>query len=233
MEITWYGGSCFRLRDKNTNVTALADPYMPDPRFQNLQVKADLITVSRLDLELRNIVPNVRTPPYIIEGPGEYEIRGCFVRALWNVANDDLVRVAEGDGPRGLVFSFVMDGVSICHLGQLGMPLEAPVVEAISPVDILIMPPGGIGKLTDTEAAKILSDVSPKVVILMDYASNGSWGGDANQISSFLEEAGLDRREPVPSLSLTTTSLPGDKTELVFLESRTKEKRPTGARSLP
>ena len=67
----------------------------------------------------------------------------------------------------------------------------------------------------------------------MDYASNSSWDGDASQVSSFIEEAGLDRREPVPSLSLTTTSLPGDKTELVFLESRTKEKRPTGARSLP
>ena len=233
MEITWYGGSCFRLRDKNTNATVLADPFMPDPRFQNLQMKADLVTVSRIGLELRNIVPNVRIPPYVIEGPGEYEVRGCFVRALWNVANDDLIRGAEENGPYGLVCNFVIDGVSICHLGQLETPLEAPLIEEISPLDILIMPPGGIGKLTDNEAAKIVSELSPKVVILMDYASNSSWDGDASQVSSFIEEAGLDPRESAPSLNLTAAGLPNDKTELVFLESRTKEKRPTGARSLP
>ena len=95
MEIAWYGSSCFRLRDRNT--IALADPYRPDPKFQNLQIKTDLISVSQPSRELRSIVANVRKSPYVINRPGEYEVGGIFVNAVWSGPDNDQ---PDGAAPR-------------------------------------------------------------------------------------------------------------------------------------
>ena len=225
MEIAWYGSSCFRLRDRNT--IALADPYLPDPKFQNLQIKTDLITVSRPSRELRNIVPNVRKPAYVIDGPGEYEVGGIFVNAVWNGQNN-----GQPDGALpSLICTFAIDGVAICHLGQLEAPPSKEILEAITPVDVLIIPPGGRDKLSGVQAARIVSATSPKVVIPMEYASGERENGD-DGIDSFLREAGLEAADPVPAVSYSRTTLPDDKTETVILESRTRRKKPAGARSL-
>jgi L-ascorbate metabolism protein UlaG (beta-lactamase superfamily) len=232
MEITWYGGSCFRLRDKNT--IALADPYPPGSKFQNLQIKTDLVTVSQPGLELRNIVSNVRTSPYVIDGPGEYEVGGVFVNAVRNVASTHQLNGADADAPPSLICTFAIDGVSICHLGRLESPPSTELVESITPFDVLIVPTGGGSGFSGAEAAKIVSATSPRVVIPMDYAPNGREQDSGDRTESFLEEAGLEAGEPVSVISLSRTSLPDD-TETVLLESRTraKGKKPAGARSLP
>ena len=224
MEIAWYGSSCFRLRDRNT--IALADPYLPDPKFQNLQIKTDLISVSQPSRERRNVVPNARKSYYVIDGPGEYEVGGIFVNAVWNGPN------GRTDGaPPSLICTFAIDGVAICHLGQLEAPPSKELLEAITPVDVLIIPPGGRGKLSGVQAARIVSATSPKVVIPMEYApGERENGGDG--IDSFLREAGLEAGEPVSAISLSRTTLPDDKTETVLLESRTRQKKPAAARSL-
>ena len=224
MEIAWYGGSCFRLRDRNT--IALADPYLPDSKFQNLQIKTDLITVSSPNRELRNIVPNVRQSPYKIDGPGEYEVGGIFVNAVWDGINNGQTHGA----PPSLVCTFAIDGVAICHLGQLEAPLSKELLELITPVDVLIIPPGGRGKLGRVQAARIVSATSPKVVIPMEYTSGETENGGG--IDAFLREAGLEAGEPVNSVNLSRSNLPDDKTETVLLESRTRLKKPAGARSL-
>ena len=224
MEIAWYGGSCFRLRDRNT--IALADPYLPDSKFQNLQIKTDLITLSSPNRDLRNVVPNVRQSPYVIDGPGEYEVGGIFVNAIWDGANNGQTH----DAPPSLVCTFAIDGVAICHLGQLEAPLSKELLELITPVDVLIIPPGGRGKLGRVQAARIVSATSPKVVIPMEYTSGERENGGG--IDAFIREAGLEAREPVNSVNLSRSNLPDDKTETVLLESRTRLKKPAGARSL-
>ena len=227
MEIAWYGGSCFRLRDRNT--IALADPYPPDPKFQNLQIKTDLVTLSQPSRGLRNIVPNnARKSPYEIDGPGEYEVGGIFVSAVWNGANDG--------GPHGatpsLICTFAIDGVAICHLGQLEAPPSKELLESITPVDVLIIPPGRRGSLSRAQAARIVSATSPKVVVPMEYAS-GEHENGGDGIESFLREAGLEAGDRRPSYKLSRRSnLPDDKTETVLLESRTRPKKPAGARSI-
>jgi L-ascorbate metabolism protein UlaG (beta-lactamase superfamily) len=168
----------------------------------------------------------------VIDSPGEYEVGGIFVTAVWNVANRHQLNGADADVPPSLICTFAIDGVSICHLGQLEGPPSTELLESITPFDVLIIPPGGPGTLSGTEAAKIVSATSPKVVIPMEYAPNGREdGGDG--IKSFLDEAGLEPGEPISSISLSRASLPDDKTETVLLQSRTKEKKPAGARSLP
>ena len=226
MEIAWYGSSCFRLRDRNT--IALADPYRPDPKFQNLQIKTDLISVSQPSRELRSIVANVRKSPYVINRPGEYEVGGIFVNAVWSGPDNDQ---PDGAAP-SLICTFAVDGVSICHLGQLAAPPSKELLESITPFDVLIIPPGGRGKLSSAQAARIVSATSPKVVIPMEYApSEHENGGDG--IDSFLREAGLEAGAPVAAINLSRTTLPDDKTETVLLESRTRQKRPAAARSIP
>ena len=83
------------------------------------------------------------------------------------------------------------------------------------------------GVFTREEAAKLVATTSPKLVIPMAYGD----GAASEDIAAFLEEAGLEAQEPTSSITVTRSSLPEDKIETVILESRTKEKKSSGAMS--
>ena len=225
MEIAWFGRSCLRLRDRNT--IAVADPYLPGPDFQNLKIKTDLVTLSRSDGKLRTVVPNVRSKPYTIDGPGEYEVGGIFVTAVWNSSTSRDMNGSDRTRPPSLICTFVVDGVVVCHLGQIEEPPSDQVLKSITPFDVLTIPPGGRGAFTRVEAAKLVATTSPKLVIPMAYGD----GAASDDVAAFLEEAGLEAQEPTSAITVTRSSLPEDKIETVILESRTKEKKPSGAKS--
>lgn len=224
MEITWYGGSCFRLKDRNT--IALADPFLPDPRFQNLQIKTDLVTLSRRGPELRTLVPNDRKSVYFIEEPGEYEVGGIFVTAIVTSGSPN----GAAPGLSNLISLFRIENVTVCHLGELEEPPSPELLEQITPLDVLLIPHGGKGRLTKREAAKLISACSPDIVIPMGYASDSPEDTD-REIASLLEEAGLEKPEPLPALSVSRSSLLEDKTEVILLESKTKEKKPSAVKT--
>jgi L-ascorbate metabolism protein UlaG (beta-lactamase superfamily) len=66
-----------------------------------------------------------------------------------------------------------MDGVEICHLGDIGEPLSPMLAELIGSINILLIPVGG--KYTiDAELAKEYVDLlMPDVVIPMHYMCEG------------------------------------------------------------
>jgi len=224
MEITWYGGSCFRLRDRNT--IALADSYLPDPRFQNLQIKTDLATFSRPGLPLRTIVPNIRKTVFEVTRPGEYEVGGIFVSTFPSGTG---VNGTE-DAASVLVSLFVLDGTSVCHLGQLEEPLSGELAERLTPLDVLLIPHGGRGKLSKSAASDLVSALEPGVVIPMGYAGEAPEDTEKG-ISEFLEELGLPGPEPVAVLNVSRSSLPENRTEVMLLESKSKEKKPAASKN--
>ena len=85
MEITWYGQSCFRLRDYGRAV--VTDPYNPEIGLRVPRVTATLVTVSH-DHDDHNHVQALRGSPYVVAGPGEYEIGGIFVVGIATFHDD-------------------------------------------------------------------------------------------------------------------------------------------------
>jgi L-ascorbate metabolism protein UlaG (beta-lactamase superfamily) len=107
--------------------------------------------------------------------------------------------------------------VHICHLGDLGHLLTDEQLVELGPVDVLLVPVGGETTLTPAEAAEVVAQVGPKIVIPMHFAVDGA-SKDLAGPETFLHEMAA---EPIrqPKAQVTVSSLP-DETQVVVLEAR-------------
>ncbi len=162
-EFRWYGHNCFRIRGKDAVV--VTDPVGRDTGYKLEKQTADLVTVSSPLPEHTNLA--AIKPQYdTIEGPGEYEIHDVFVTGIRTHQDD------EGGKVRGhnTTYLIELEGMVICHLGDLGHTLSEEQAEAMTDVDILLVPAGS-PHLDPARAADVVSQIGPKVVIPMQYAT--------------------------------------------------------------
>jgi L-ascorbate metabolism protein UlaG (beta-lactamase superfamily) len=209
MEITWYGHACFRLRDKGA--TVVTDPYDPSIGYTLPRIRADIVTVSHSHAD-HNYVSGIKGAPKVVDGPGEYEIRGVFITGIATFHD----RKKGAQRGRNTVFLFEFNGLTICHLGDLGhVPTQAQV-EALSDVDILLIPVGGVSTIGASQAAEVISLVEPKIVIPMHYKTK-ALAIKLASVNRFLQEMGLKKLAAQESLKVTASTLP-EETQLVLLD---------------
>jgi L-ascorbate metabolism protein UlaG (beta-lactamase superfamily) len=214
MEITWYGHSCFRLKDRN--VTVITDPYdktlgLPLPR-----PKAEIVTISHASPHY-NHTDGVKGEFKIINSPGEYEIGGVFVTAL-NLKPATKGSKHDQAAANNNVFVFYMDSIVLCHLGNLAYVPTQNQVEDMDNIDVLMVPVGGHEGLTAAQAAELVSLIEPYIVIPMHYALPGI-SIKLDPVSKFLTEMGITKAETVASLKLAKPNLP-EETQIVLMEAK-------------
>lgn len=209
MEITWYGQSCFRLRDRLA--TAVTDPYDKSIGYTLPRVRADIVTVSH-DHPDHNYVQGVRGEPKIINGPGEYEVSGVFITGI-PTFHDRKKGASRG---RNTVFLFDFDGLTVCHLGDLGHVPTQSQVEALSDIDVLLIPVGSGPTINAAQAAEVISLLEPRLVIPMHYKTK-LVKAKLDRVSKFLKEMGLGKLATHESLKVTKSSLP-DETQVMLLD---------------
>jgi L-ascorbate metabolism protein UlaG (beta-lactamase superfamily) len=209
MEITWYGRACFRLRDKGA--TVVTDPYDQSVGYALPRVRADIVTVSHNHAD-HNYASGITGAPKVVDGPGEYEIKGVFITGIATFHD----RKKGAQRGRNTVFLFEFDGLTICHLGDLGhVPTQAQV-EALSDVDILLIPVGGVSTIAASQAAEVVSLLEPKIVIPMHYKTKALTLRLAS-VNRFLQEMGLKKLAAQESLKVTASTLP-EETQIVLLD---------------
>ena len=154
MEITWYGRACFRL--KGRDATVITDPCPPATGFVAGKHDVDLLTISH-DHPDHTYTRSI-TAGLTLTRPGEYEFSDLLVTGVRTFHD------GEGGGSRGenMVFTFEIDGVHVCHLGDLGHLLTDEQVHELGPVDVLLVPVGGETTLTPAEAAEVVSQIGPE-----------------------------------------------------------------------
>ena len=106
-----------------------------------------------------------------------------------------------------------MDGISIAHLGDLGHTLAAAIVDELDGVDILLIPVGGIYTIDAHQAAEVVSEIDPKIVIPMHYGRkelNQKQFSTLAPVSVFLKETGKDPVAPQNKLSISKDKLPAE-----------------------
>jgi L-ascorbate metabolism protein UlaG (beta-lactamase superfamily) len=89
----------------------------------------------------------------------------------------EVVAVAsEHDGAAGTargpntIFVFTLDGVRVCHMGDFGQPrLRPEQIEAIGPIDLLMVPVGAGPTLDGAGAAEAVGVLAPGWVVPMHY----------------------------------------------------------------
>lgn len=211
MEISWYGQSCFRLRSRG--LALVTDPYSPETGLKLPRLTANVVTVSH-DHEDHNYVKGVKGSPYVITGPGEYEVGGVFV---FGVATYHDARQGEERG-KNTAYLIEFEGVTICHLGDLGHALTQEQVEQLNGIDVLLIPVGGRTTLTGARAAEVVGVLEPKVVIPMHYKIRGL-EASLETANRFLKEMGVETPERMEALTITEGQYEeAEDTRVVLLE---------------
>lgn len=214
MDIYWLGQSCFKIKGKNT--TVIIDPF--DPAFTGLKLpkdmKADVVLSTHAHAD-HNFISAIADMPLIITGPGEYEKSGVSIIGIgtFHDKNQGTERGAN------TIYQIMIDGVSVVHLGDLGHVLTEGQLGGIDPVDILMIPIGNKYTLDAEDAAKVVSQLEPKVVIPMHYQIQDLKIEGLNGIEPFIKEMGAENIKPQPKLSVTRDKLPETTTVVVLNKS--------------
>ncbi|MSQ24063.1 MAG: lactamase [Chloroflexi bacterium] len=207
MEINWLGHSCFRLRGRNASL--ITDPYASSSGYALGTVSADIVTVSNSHPH-HSASLDVGGRPIVLDGPGEYEVKGVVVTAF----RTDLPRRTE-DALRNTAFIIEIDDVTICHLGDLGGVLTAEQIELSKEVNVLLIPVGGHCTIAPAQAAEVISQIEPKLIVPMHFATEVSTA-DLESVDHFLHEMGLTVTEPQARLVVTAASLPAEPTVTIL-----------------
>lgn len=209
MDITWYGHACFRLSERG--VVVVTDPFGEDLGYTRPRIRADAVTISHDHTGHNNRV-GFRGGPRFFGGPGEYEVNGAFITGIATY-HDGRSGAVRG---RNTVFVFQFDGVTVCHLGDLGHVPAQDEVEALSDVDVLLVPVGGLHTIDAPKAAEVISLIEPRLVIPMHYKTPVE-KARLQTVDKFLREMGLAPMPSQPELRVTKSSLPVE-TQAVVLD---------------
>lgn len=199
MDITWLGLACFRIRGNQAVV--ITDPFPPDSGYTLGKQTADIVTVSHQHPS-HSYVQGV-SGARIVKGPGEYEISSVLIIGL--TAYHDAVK-GQSRG-KNTVYLMEIDGVTICHLGDIGHVIDDKLLEEIGKIDILMLPVGGVTSITPAMAAETIRKMEPKIVLPMHYKTPAT-SRELEPVESFLKEMGQSTIEPKPKLNINKNNLP-------------------------
>ena len=200
MDIDWFGHACFRIREKG--VTVVTDPHPEGLGYERPRIRADVVTVSHPHPG-HSAVKGFRGSPRVLSAPGEYEIAGVFVTGVPTYHD-----AAEGsEQGQNVAFLLDFDGLTVCHLGDLGHSLTQEQVEAFDQVNVLLIPVGGANTLSGALAAEVVSVIEPKVVVPMHYKTP-LVSRELDGVERFLRAMGAGQVEPQETLRVRAGALP-------------------------
>ena len=207
MIITYYGAAFVKLQFGD--VVIGIDPISKDSSFKWGRFSSDIALVSSKHKDfsgVENLAFGEKTP-FLIDGPGEYEIKGISIRGfLTNSKYDEKDRT-------NTVYYIGLEDMKICHLGALSEPvLSAEAKEEMQNIDVLFVPIGGKGLLTPEKASKICVELEPKIIIPLFTEEDG---GKALKV--FLKETGADSASSVDKFTFKKKDLEGKEGEVVIL----------------
>jgi len=182
MDITYLGHSAFRIKTKNH--TIVTDPYNSSIGLKFPKTEADLVTVSHDHFD-HNDLSGLKDYKKVFNSPGEYEIGGVSVFGIPSFHDN---KKGEERG-KNTIFVIETEGVTICHLGDLGHLLAEDQIDEIGDVDILLVPVGGTYTISAKEAVDVVQAIDPKIIIPMHYKLPGL-KVDIESCDKFIKEMG-------------------------------------------
>ena len=176
MNISWYGFNYFKLQ--NSNRSLIFNPYSLDKTKKFSKCKADIILFSNPNQVGKSKFNN---DAFVIDSAGEFEVSDIFVYGH---------KIADN-----IVYLIIFDDIKIAFLGEFGhQELSNGDLELIEGADVLILPVGGGDLTTSKEAARLISQIDPMVVIPSCHA-DGSGKLKLENIDTFVKEFGVKAEE--------------------------------------
>lgn len=210
MIISYLGGQCFKI--SQGDLTLAFNLPSKNSKQKSVKFGSDIVLVSQ-DHEDFNGVENAafgEREPFVIKGPGEYEVKEVAVRGFGSESNYDGPSKIGTGKHINTIYSVAFEGMNLCFLGALGTTeIPASAKQELDDIDLLFMPIGGGGVLDYASAYKLGVQLEPKAIIPMQY--------DEKSLKSFLKEAGADKVEPMDKLTIKKKDLDGKEGEIIVL----------------
>lgn len=224
MDIIWHGHSFFEIHGKvNGNKIVVAiDPFDDKIGIKPKKTRANILIISHYhsDHSNKNIVSgfseeNKKKEPFLIDEPGEYEVGGAKIKGIFSF-HDKVQGKERGDNN---IFIIEMEEIKVCHMGDFNeIELSKEQAKEIVGVDILLIPVGGNFTISGKDAAKIVGQVEPKIVIPMHYKIPGV-NLEIEDENKFLNVIGLKEKEKLNKLKIQKNELERKEgTEIVIME---------------
>ena len=209
MIISYHGAECFKV--SQGDITLALNPISKDSQMKPTRFGADitLITTNHPDFNGRDQTSRGDKESFVINGPGEYEIKGIFIKGF----------LSEGSGKKiNTIYLLSFEGINLCFLGALANPtLPDEILEAIEDIDILFVPTGGGGPAKDgastldpVSAYKLSVSLEPSVIIPMHYTKTA--------LEQFIKEGGETKVESLDKFVVKKKDLEGKESEIVVLK---------------
>lgn len=204
MILTYHSGSC--VRASAGDVAVVFGPVSKESKefkATNFGVDVALVSVQHPDMNGVAEAGRGEKQPFAITGPGEYELKDIICSGFASVSH------WGGSERVNTVYSVTFDGLHVLYCGALDtLDLPKEVLEMDAP-DILIIPIGGEGTLSPSDAQKLAVKLEAKIVIPVL--------GDEKSTKTFLKEAGAEDVKPVDKLTLKSKDVADKQNEVVVL----------------
>lgn len=163
MRIKWLGHSCFKITAKN-GVRIVTDPFDDNVGYKLPKVSCDIVTLSHGHYD-HNFTDCLSGQFEIINKVGNMYTKDIAIRGI-HTYHDEEMGAKRGDN---IVYVFDIDGIKVCHLGDLGHRLTAAQIEMIGEVDVVLVPVGGIYTINAEAAHDVCESLNAKIIIPMHY----------------------------------------------------------------
>ena len=181
MKIKWLGHASF-LITSDTGIRLITDPYETGGNLSYGEIKesADIVTVSHQHHDHNNVAA-VQGSPEVVKEVVAIEIKGIKFKGI-PCCHDDAGGKMRGTN---IIFCFEVDGIRVCHLGDLGHQLSEEQVAELGKVDILFIPVGGFYTIDAKGATEVSDRLKPRVIIPMHFR-NDRYSGPLVGVDEFL-----------------------------------------------
>ncbi len=240
-KIYWAGQSCFQIEVSNSrdhSADIVIDPFDESIGLKFPNLSADILLVTHDHYDHNNVKgvkgssPTnfdggkrkqnltageklVGDKPFIIQGPGEYEVKEIFIKGIPSF-HDDKEGKEKG---QNTIYVIEAEDMRFCHLGDLGQKqLTDEQLEKIDMVDVLMIPVGDEYTIDSSGAQKIISQIEPKIIIPMHYALP-KLKMKLDDVSKFLKTMGKPSIAPQDKIIIKESTLPKEGAmEIVVLQ---------------
>ena len=206
MVITHHGGQCFKVSFGDT--TLAFDPISKKSKLSPVKFGSDVafISMHHPDFDGAEQVAHGNKQPFVVNGPGEYEIgdvtgRGYGVKTTY-----------DGVERYNTIYQVRLESMNIVFLGALSDPeIDPKILGELGDIDILFVPIGGGDVLEVPQASKLAVKLEAKCIIPMHY--------DKNALEAFKNEEGSQNGAPQDKLTLKKKDVMEMSGEIIVLKS--------------
>jgi L-ascorbate metabolism protein UlaG (beta-lactamase superfamily) len=210
--VIWHGHACFELQGKG--ITIVTDPFMgignPEPK-----AAADIVLCSHSHQDHNNVKPVLGKEGQVLESfVGSKKVKGVSIKGI-AAFHDDARGSKRG---KNSIYTFSLDGVQFCHLGDLGHDLSSETVKEIGSADVVFVPVGGYFTIGPETATRTCEQLKAKIAIPMHYRMPelSSMFDLLNTVDDFLEGKKNIERIKGPTVNVEEDRLPKETKTIVF-----------------